>query len=123
MADFKTKFGTGKQDWETPESVFAPLNAEFGFTLDVCATAENAKCSRYFTATNDALKQPWEGVCWMNPPFGTQGTWVRKAYTERAQRNNSRVPVACSHEHELVARLRDERRSSVYQRPPEIQRG
>ena len=90
MADFKTKFGTGRQDWETPATVFDPLNAEFRFTLDVCATAENAKCPRYYTAADNALAQPWEGVCWMNPPFGTQGAWVRKAY-EESQRNGTTV--------------------------------
>ena len=90
MADFKTKFATGRQDWETPATVFDPLNAEFGFTLDVCATAENAKCVRYYTQADDALKQAWEGICWMNPPFGTQGAWVRKAYAE-SQRNGATV--------------------------------
>ena len=27
----------------TPQDFFDKLNAEFGFTLDVCATADNAK--------------------------------------------------------------------------------
>ena len=48
MAYFKTKFSTGRQDWETPNELFDPLNAEFGFTLDVCATVENAKCPRFY---------------------------------------------------------------------------
>ena len=82
MANFKTKFDSHKQDWETPDELFDPLNTEFGFTLDVCATVENAKCADYFTESDDALKRAWHGVCWMNPPFGTQGAWVRKAYQE-----------------------------------------
>lgn len=82
MAEFKTKFATGRQDWETPASLFDPLNAEFGFTLDVCATAENSKCKHFFTVQGDALSMRWAGVCWMNPPFGSQGKWVRKAYLE-----------------------------------------
>lgn len=36
-------------EWATPQDVFDDLDAEFGFELDVCATDENAKCSRYFT--------------------------------------------------------------------------
>lgn len=80
MAEFKTKFATGRQDWETPASLFDPLNAEFGFTLDVCATEENAKCPHFFTPQGDALSMSWAGVCWMNPPFGSQGEWVKKAY-------------------------------------------
>jgi hypothetical protein len=42
--------------WETPANFFADLNAEFHFTLDVCATPENAKCERYFTPEADGLK-------------------------------------------------------------------
>jgi len=82
MAFFKTKFGTGKQDWETPDSLFEPLNSEFKFTLDVCADLDNSKCSRYYSKSDDALSKTWDGVCWMNPPFGNQGAWVRKAYSE-----------------------------------------
>ncbi len=67
--------------WATPQDFFNTLNAEFGFTLDVCALPYNAKCERYFTPEEDGLQQLWRGVCWMNPPYGrTIGQWVRKAY-------------------------------------------
>lgn len=70
-------------DWETPPEVFEPLDAEFHFTLDVCATAENAKCARYFTEEEDGLKQDWDGVCWMNPPYGREILgWMKKAVEE-----------------------------------------
>lgn len=82
MAELATKFASNSQDWSTPAALFDPLNTEFGFTLDVCATDENAKCSRYFTVNDDALSQKWEGVCWMNPPFNALGKWVRKAHDE-----------------------------------------
>jgi phage N-6-adenine-methyltransferase len=68
-------------EWATPQDLFDRLHAEFGFVLDVCATAENAKCARYFTMTEDGLQQVWEGVCWMNPPYGkTIAQWVTKAH-------------------------------------------
>ena len=54
--------------WETPQGFFDELNKEFHFTLDVCALPENAKCPRFYTPEQDGLKQPWEGVCWCNPP-------------------------------------------------------
>lgn len=67
--------------WATPQHVFDALDREFGFNLDVCADGSNHKCDRYYTREQDGLKQPWEGVCWMNPPYGrTIGKWVRKAY-------------------------------------------
>lgn len=33
--------------WATPQDFFDKLDREFGFTLDVCATDENAKCADY----------------------------------------------------------------------------
>jgi phage N-6-adenine-methyltransferase len=64
-------FSQARPDWETPQDLFDKLNAEFGFTLDVCATAENAKCKRFFTPEDDGLKQSWAGeVCFCNPPYG-----------------------------------------------------
>ena len=70
-------------DWATPPETFRALDAEFGFTLDVCASHENAKCPRYFTIEEDGLSQPWEGVVWMNPPYGKAiKAWMRKAFEE-----------------------------------------
>lgn len=67
--------------WATPQDFFDRLNEEFGFELDVCAIAENAKCKKYYNPEIDGLKQEWEGVCWMNPPYGRSiGEWVKKAY-------------------------------------------
>jgi phage N-6-adenine-methyltransferase len=73
-----------KDEWATPQELFEALNAEFGFTLDVCATAANAKCEQFFDVTDDALEQEWAGVCWMNPPYSEIDQWMRKAY-ESAQ--------------------------------------
>ncbi len=68
-------------EWPTPQHVFDTLDAEFHFTLDVCANADNHKCERYFDEATDGLKQDWQGeVCWMNPPYGRPiSQWVRKA--------------------------------------------
>ncbi len=73
-------FSSKSTEWETPQKLFDKLNAEFGFTLDVCAIPGNAKCERYYTPEEDGLKQYWEGVCWCNPPYGREvGKWVFKA--------------------------------------------
>jgi len=71
-------------DWETPPDFFAGLDAEFGFTLDVCAHADNAKCERFLSLAEDGLLQPWEGeTCWMNPPYGRIiRDWCAKAHRE-----------------------------------------
>jgi len=70
------------REWETPQDFFDQYNAEFGFELDVCANAGNAKCARFFTKEDDGLKQAWQGVVWMNPPYGGRELipWLKKAY-------------------------------------------
>lgn len=73
-------FSSATDMWATPKALFDVLDAEFGFTLDVCATRENAKCPQYFTETDDGLSRAWTGTCWMNPPYGDEiGAWVAKA--------------------------------------------
>ena len=67
--------------WETPQAFFDKYHARYKFTLDVCATADNAKCEKFYTEQDNALRLPWHGVCWMNPPYGrTIGLWMRKAF-------------------------------------------
>jgi phage N-6-adenine-methyltransferase len=67
--------------WATPQWLFDTLDGRHQFTLDVCAIPENAKCKSYFSPKQDGLKQKWEGICWMNPPYGREIVkWVKKAY-------------------------------------------
>lgn len=74
--------------WETPQEFYDQLDAEFHFTLDVCALPENAKCRKYYTPEQDGLSQPWEGVCWCNPPYGREtGSWVHRAQLASAAGN------------------------------------
>ena len=54
-------FSSETNEWSTPQDLFEELNEEFGFTIDVAATAENAKCERYYTAADNGLKQSWGG--------------------------------------------------------------
>ena len=83
MAKFSKKFETIRDDWETPQWLFDHLDAEFCFTCDVAATEGNAKVSYYLDKSIDALGVRWEGVCWLNPPYGRQlAKWVKKAYEE-----------------------------------------
>ena len=77
-------FSSATDLWETPQALFDELNAEFHFTLDVCALPENAKCKAYYTPQDNGLVQPWiytKGAVWCNPPYGREiGKWVEKAY-------------------------------------------
>lgn len=77
-------FSSATDMWATPQDLFDELNAEFHFTLDPCATAENAKCKKFYTRAEDGLKQDWEGeTVFCNPPYGRAiYDWVKKCYTE-----------------------------------------
>lgn len=78
----KGLYTSNKDDWETPQDLYDDLNWEFHFTLDAAASPENAKCEKYFTKKDDALKQEWgNNVIWCNPPYGRQiGKFVEKAF-------------------------------------------
>lgn len=78
-------------DWETPQEVFAQLDARYGpFDVDVCADHRNTKCCLYFSMASNGLQQRWTAlgarptVAWCNPPYGrgqvTQ--WLAKADQE-----------------------------------------
>ena len=74
---------SNKHDWGTPWPLFDVLEAEHDLTLDVCATAENAKCKDYFSPEDNGLEKAWYGNCFMNPPYGKEiGKWVAKASSE-----------------------------------------
>jgi phage N-6-adenine-methyltransferase len=71
-------------NYSTPQDLCEHYDLIYHFTLDVCATAANAKCPHYFTPEQDGLLQPWQGPCWMNPPYHQTEIpkWIRKAYEE-----------------------------------------
>ena len=83
MAFNRVHFSSLVTDVATPQALFDALNSEFGFTMDVCASADNAKCEVYMALSDSfsALARPWEGTCWMNPPYGRHiGKWLEKAF-------------------------------------------
>lgn len=75
--------GNGRH-WATPPEVFDPLEAEFSFTLDPCATVGTAKCAKFYTEAENGLEQSWAGErVFMNPPYGREVyAWTRKARLE-----------------------------------------
>lgn len=71
-----------KMDWATPQSLFETLDAEFEFTLDPCASFENAKCQKYYTAADNGLTKDWGSArAFYNSPYGTHlKAWAQKCY-------------------------------------------
>ena len=74
-------FSSEHELWPTPRAFFYALDSEFKFTLDPCATKDNAKCKKFFTSEEDGLLQDWtKDKVFMNPPYGKQiGNWMQKA--------------------------------------------
>lgn len=68
-------------DWYTPKSIFDALGLTFD--LDPCSPGPNhwVPARRIYTKEDDGLIQDWEGLVWMNPPFGGRHghvPWLRK---------------------------------------------
>lgn len=79
-------FSSKSNEWATPQVLFDKLDREFHFTLDPCATPENAKCKKYYTESDDGLAQDWTNKpVFCNPPYGREiAKWVKKAATTKA---------------------------------------
>lgn len=80
----KGLMSSNSNEWATPQAFFDVLNKEFNFTLDPCATPENAKCRKFFTVEENGLLQSWKGErVFCNPPYGKEiATWVEKCDKE-----------------------------------------
>jgi len=81
----KIHFSSQKSDWETPDDLFNRLNREFHFTIDVCATKNNAKLPRYITPTANFLDCIFtkRNRCFMNPPYGREiSKFIKHAYEQ-----------------------------------------
>lgn len=81
-------FASKSDEWETPQHVFDAVALQFPFAVDLAATRENAKCSVFITAEQNALDQAWHSYgCfgWCNPPYsrGLQRRFIAKAAHEQ----------------------------------------
>jgi phage N-6-adenine-methyltransferase len=82
MSVHQSLFSSRSEEWSTPQSFYDALNAEFRFSLDSCATPENAKCRRFYTKDDDGLAQHWgTHRVFCNPPYGrAMLQWARKCF-------------------------------------------
>ena len=97
MKERKSKLNSGMFSsttdmWATPQKFFDKLNEEFHFTLDPCATPDNAKCRKFYTSEQNGLAQDWQGeTVFCNPPYGRAiAAWVKKCHDE-AQKSDTKV--------------------------------
>ncbi len=97
-----------KSDWRTPPPLFAKLDTEFEFTVDVAAHAQNRLLFALPTEVRpwfgpggfceDGLAADWSAhTCFMNPPYSKEeklriDPWIEKAWSE-SQRGATVVGV------------------------------
>jgi phage N-6-adenine-methyltransferase len=95
-------FGRATDEWRTPQEFFEALDAEFGFDVDVAATADNRWKERYFGLDHDYQKNalemqwfPYGKAFWMNPPYSQCREFIAKA-AEQARRGCTVVALVPS---------------------------
>ena len=108
MGISRALFSSHKSEWETPPELFNPLNDEFHFTLDVCATPLNTKCQSFYTKQTNGLVRPWTGTCWCNPPYGREiAKWTQRAALRTATTTVLLIPARTDtkwwHDHIMAA--------------------
>lgn len=102
----------------TPWTFFIPLDQEFNFTVDACATQESRKAPVFWTKEQNGLAQSWKGArVWCNPPYSDIRPWVEKAWQAEAELVVMLVPAWTDRQwwHELVEPFRD--RDGIYFAP------
>jgi hypothetical protein len=63
-------------DWFTPPEIFEALGLTFD--LDPCSPGPRhwVPARKIYTKVDDGLSQPWDGLVFMNPPFGSRNGHV-----------------------------------------------
>jgi hypothetical protein len=71
MAEHENSIGAS-DDWHTPPEIFTAIGLRFD--LDPCAPIDQTHyfvpVGKIYTKADDGLTKPWDGLVFMNPPFG-----------------------------------------------------
>lgn len=72
-------YAVTSDDCYTPRWVFDAMGLEFD--LDVAAPLGgpwHVPAARYYTAEDDGLTAPWDGLVWCNPPYSKYRPWAER---------------------------------------------
>lgn len=84
-------FSSKSDEWSTDQAVVNDWARRVGpFTLDVCASADNAKAPSFYTLADDGLSKDWMhdcngGAIFCNPPYSDIEPFAAKAIAESAR--------------------------------------
>lgn len=94
-------------DWYTPKWIFDELGLKFD--LDPCAPINGVPwipAAKVYSLPQDGLALPWDGLVWLNPPYGKfTGAWLQRM--NGRHRNGVALVFArtdCKWFHESVAK-------------------
>jgi hypothetical protein len=108
MAEHEPSIGMSS-DWYTPPGYFARLGLTFDLDPASPGPGHWVPAKRIYTIEDDGLRQPWEGLVFLNPPFGgrnghvpwlvkflghANGICIVRAYTSSAWFHDHVVPRA-----------------------------
>ena len=88
-----------RQEWRTPPELFAALDAEFHFDIDVAASVDNHLCPTFIDTKGDGLTTEWFGDPWVtasafcNPGFSDMRKWIFRAEEQTKSCNGSSAVV------------------------------
>jgi hypothetical protein len=86
---WKALHSTHYHAWETPpelwKSVLDRLQID-QFDLDPCSPRDDGPvpARTHLTELDDGLAQAWQGIVWVNPPYGSITIWIDKMVSEAA---------------------------------------
>lgn len=70
-----------RDEWQTPQWLFAILDEQYRFTYDCCALRSNTKCPRFSSDLANDYIMPTD-MCWMNPPFSKASDMFKLFFQE-----------------------------------------
>lgn len=75
MAVNKAMMSSEKENWQTPNEVFWPLDEVFHFDLDAAASLGESRCPIWIDKDDDCNVVEWgaygpASAIWCNPPYG-----------------------------------------------------
>lgn len=88
-AHVRGTFGTGDNEWYTPDRVLDTARLVLGeIDLDPASSdhaQKSVRAARYFTKDDDGLTKEWNGRIWLNPPYAQPfiSQFVGKMVAER----------------------------------------
>lgn len=99
-----------RDDYKTPPHIYEPILKYFKrekFDIDVCCTDKNIPAEKHFTKEENGLNQPWNGLCFCNPPWNQSIKFVKKAIAEMEKNNELEVVFVLSSDKMYINYVQD----------------